>query len=502
MTRSIIPVVVILIVGTAGAYFFLTSTEPITGGGGHGGHHDEGEGHDEFARGPHNGRLLSGDGLEVEVTIFEAGMPPEFRVYPFRSGEAIAPKSVAVSVILHRLGGRTDEIGFEPVGSYLRGDRVVHEPHSFDVKVEATYEGKTSRWEYSQYEGRAELAPEAVAGAAITIEEAGPATLDRTFTLPGEIALNTDRIAHVVPRLAGVVLGVHKNLGDRVSAGELLAVLESRELADAKSEYLSAIERRKLAQSRFTREETLFGKDITPEREFLTARQALVETDINVRVARQKLQSLGVTSQRISQITLDEEAGLTRYEIRAPIDGVIIEKHITFGEAVKEDADIFVVADLSSVWAEIVVYAHDLNLVKPGQSARIRSEALNCESEGTVWYIAPILGQKTRTARAIVDLPNPDGKWRPGLFVDVELVEERVAVPVAVRIEAIQTIRDWSVVFVKYGDVFEARPLELGRRDKKWVEVLDGLSSGEAYAVENSFVIKAEIGKAGATHDH
>ena len=81
-------------------------------------------------------------------------------------------------------------------------------------------------------------------------------------------------------------------------------------------------------------------------------------------------------------------------------------------------------------------------------------------------------------------------------------MEERVGVPVAVRIEAIQTIRDWSVVFVKHGDVFEARPLELGRRDRDWVEVLDGLSSGEAYAVENSFVIKAEIGKAGATHDH
>ena len=502
MIRAIILVVVILMVGTAGTYFVLTKTAPYTGGGGQGDHNDAGEGHDEFERGPHNGRLLSGDGLEVEVTIFEAGVPPEFRVYPFRSGKPVALESVTLNVVLHRLGGRKDKIGFEPVGSYLRGDRVVYEPHSFDVEVEATYEGRTSHWVYSQYEGRAELAPQAVAGANITIEQAGPATLDRTLTLPGEIALNTDRIAHVVPRLAGVVLGVHKNLGDRVSAGELLAVLESRELADAKSEYLSAIERRKLAQSRFTREETLFGKDITPEREYLTAQQALVEADINVRVARQKLHSLGVTSQGISQITLDEEAGLTRYEIRGPIDGVIIEKHITVGEAVKEDADIFVVADLSSVWAEIVVYANDLNRVRPGQSARIRSEALDCESEGTVWYVAPIVGQRTRTARAIVDLPNPDGKWRPGLFVDVELVEERVAVPVAVRIEAIQTIRDWSVVFVKYGDVFEARPLELGRRDREWVEVLDGLSSGEAYAVENSFVIKAEIGKAGATHDH
>ena len=99
-------------------------------------------------------------------------------------------------------------------------------------------------------------------------------------------------------------------------------------------------------------------------------------------------------------------------------------------------------------------------------------------------------------------MQNPEGRWRPGLFVTVEVVQEEVTVPVAVSVDAIQTFRDWSVVFVQYGDLFEVRPLELGRNDGQWVEVLHGLLPGERYVARNSFILKAELGKSGATHDH
>jgi cobalt-zinc-cadmium efflux system membrane fusion protein len=99
-------------------------------------------------------------------------------------------------------------------------------------------------------------------------------------------------------------------------------------------------------------------------------------------------------------------------------------------------------------------------------------------------------------------LPNPEARWRPGLFVTVRLVRETTTAPLAVAAEAIQIFRDWQVVFVRYGDWFEARPLELGRSDGQWVEVLKGLNPGEQYAAANSFAVKAEIGKLGATHDH
>ena len=99
-------------------------------------------------------------------------------------------------------------------------------------------------------------------------------------------------------------------------------------------------------------------------------------------------------------------------------------------------------------------------------------------------------------------LENGDGQWRAGMFINVELVTEEIQVPVAVSVDALQTLFDWSVVFGRYGEYFEARPLELGRSDDNMIEVLDGLSDGERYAAGNSFAIKAELGKAGATHDH
>jgi len=172
------------------------------------------------------------------------------------------------------------------------------------------------------------------------------------------------------------------------------------------------------------------------------------------------------------------------------------------GEAIKEDADIFAIADLSTVWVEVTIYAKDLNVVKVGQNVTVRSEGLGLKADGTLTYLGPLVGEQTRTAQGRVVVPNTSGQWRPGLFVTIEIVQEEVSVLVAVPVDALQTYRDWSVVFVQYGDLFEVRPLELGRNDGKWVEVLHGLLPGEKYVARNSFILKAELGKAGATHEH
>ena len=141
-------------------------------------------------------------------------------------------------------------------------------------------------------------------------------------------------------------------------------------------------------------------------------------------------------------------------------------------------------------------------MVKVGQNVTIRSKVLGLEADGVLEYLGPLVGEQTRTARGRVVVQNLEGRWLPGLFVTIEIVQEEVSVPVAVSVDAIQTYRDWSVVFVQYGDLFEVRPLELGRNDGKWVEVLHGLLPGERYVARNSFILKADLGKAGATHDH
>ncbi|HHT9143912.1 MAG TPA: efflux RND transporter periplasmic adaptor subunit [Candidatus Wujingus californicus] len=453
-------------------------------------------------KGPHGGRLLSEDDFQVEITIYERGVPPQFRVYVFDRGKAVNPDEVKLTIELHRLGGRVDVINFQKEGDYLCGDKVIEEPHSFDVKVLAEWKGKAYHWEYSQIEGRVELTPEAVQNAGIVVETAGPVRMKTVLELPGEIELNADKVVHVVPRVSGVVTEVYKNLGDAVKHGEVIAVLDSREVAELKSAYMASIKRVELARATFERKERLWKEKISSEKDYLASRQALAEEEINLQASRQKLLALGLIQTDLDTVSDKTDRSLTRYEVRALFDGVIIEKHITVGESIKEDADIFVLADMSTVWVDVTVYAKDLNVVKTGQTVTVKSEALSLKAAGTLTYLGPLVGEQTRTAQGRVVVKNPEGRWRPGLFVTIEIVQEEVPVSVAVPVDAIQTYRDWSVVFVQHGNLFEVRPLELGRNDGKWVEVLHGLLPGERYVARNSFILKAELGKAGATHEH
>jgi membrane fusion protein, heavy metal efflux system len=462
-------------------------------------HHEE----DDHKKGPHNGRLLlSETDFQIEITIYERGIPPQFRIYAYDKGKMINPDEIKLTIELHRLGSRVDVINFRREGDYLRGDKVVEEPHSFDVNVSAEWRGSTYHWRYSQIEGRIELSPEAIHNSGIVIETAGPAQIKTTLELPGEIKLNADKVVHVVPRVSGVVTDVFKNVGDTVKHGEVIAILDSREVAELKSIYRASVKRLELAQATFQRKERLWKRRISPEKEYLEARQALAETEINLHEVTQKLLTLGFSQAALDRIPEKAGKNLSRYKIQALFNGVVIEKHISIGEAIKEDADIFVFADLSTVWVEVAVYVKDLPVVKVGQNVTVRSDILGLKTDNTLAYLDPLIGEQTRTAKGRIVVENPDGHWRPGLFVTVEIVQQEVTVPTAVSANAIQTLYDHPGVFVKYGKLFEFRPLDLERSDGQWIEVLHGISPGEQYAAKNSFILKAELGKAGAVHEH
>lgn len=342
---------------------------------------------------------------------------------------------------------------------------------------------------------RVEMHNEAIKKAGIELQRAGSVKLSNIVPLPAEIRFNQDQTAEVTPRLAGVVVSVHKNLGDRVRKGELLATLESQMLAEWRSDYLAAQKRLELARSNFEREKRLWDDKITAEQDLLLAKKEVAEADIARQAAADRISSIGA-------VLPTQPRNLARFELRAPLSGTVVEKHITPGEAVKEDATLFQVTDLSTVWAEIAVYPKNISQIRQGQKVSVSAAELGSQTVGTVSYIGAQVGQQTRTAMARVTLSNPDGKWRPGLFVTVGVLEGDVTVGVAVKSVALQTVEGRQVVFVREGDSFEARPVELGRKDGQWVEVVKGLRAGDVYAANNSFIVKSELGKAGAEHEH
>ncbi|HEY6553149.1 MAG TPA: efflux RND transporter periplasmic adaptor subunit [Vicinamibacteria bacterium] len=456
----------------------------------------------DYERGPHGGRLLQDGAFQAEVTIYERGVPPQFRVYLYSQGKPLPPAEAKLRIDLRRLGGRIDSIGFKPEGDYLVGDNIVEEPHSFDVVVDVERGGVKHAWKYSQAEGRVQLSDDAVRTSAIEVETAGPVEMRTSLELPGEIALNGDKVTHIVPRTAGVVREVRKNQGDTVRKGEVIAVIDSRELAEAKRHFIDAAFQLEFARKAFEREQRLFKEGISAEASYLSGERAHHEAGLKLRSARQQLEALGIGGPDLEALLDDPESDLTRYELRAPFDGVVIEKAVAAGQAVTEHEDLFRVADLSTVWVNVTVYAKDLNAVRVGQEVTVKSDALGAEARGKIVFVGSLVGGEARSAMARVVLPDPERRWRSGLFVTARVVQEVATVPVAVKREGLQKFRDWDVVFVRVGDHFEARPLELGRKDGDWVEVRAGLRAGEKYASANSFILKADVGKAGASHDH
>lgn len=347
---------------------------------------------------------------------------------------------------------------------------------------------------HEEHEERAvKLTEDQVRKAGIAVRVAGPAKLQAAAEFTGEIRFNEDRTAHVVPRLAGVAEQVVANLGQSVRKGEVLAVIASNSLSEQRSELLTAQERRDAARVTYEREKKLWQEKISAEQDYLQAQSVLREADIAVRNATQKLAAVGATG---------SSANLNRFELRAPFDGTVVEKHLALGEAVKEDASIFTVSDLRSVWAEFNVAPKDLATVRVGQRVSVSSTAFESKVEGTISYVGALLGEQTRTARARVTLTNPDGAWRPGLFVTVAVYGENQDVPLTVPADAVQTIENQAMVFKAVSGRFEAVAVKVGRSDGRTVEVLGGLKAGDQVASKNTFVLKSELGKASAGHEH
>ena len=199
---------------------------------------------------------------------------------------------------------------------------------------------------------------------------------------------------------------------------------------------------------------------------------------------------------------VESNQSLTVYQINAPLAGTIIDRQVALGEHIGEQKPAFTVADLSSVWIDFSVYRRDLSRVRVGDTVLIDAEDGGPTIEAKLSYISPVGNSDTQSAlaRAVVD--NKDLRLRPGLFVSGRVLLAAKPVGIAVKSSALQTVENKTVVFIRAGEKFEAREVELGDRDPEHVEILFGLIEGDIYAAKNSFVIKAELAKGSASHEH
>ena len=337
-----------------------------------------------------------------------------------------------------------------------------------------------------------ELGAAEAAEIGIEIATAGPGTIARTITLPGEIKLNGNRVVHIVPRIGGIVRDVRGGLGDRVKKGQVLAVIESRELADATAGYLASRERLELAHEIHERERDLREQQISSEQEYLDAKQALSEERIAHRAAEQKLLALGLSLKALRGMPAEVEADLTRYEIRSPMNGEVIRKEISLGMALEANTEVFLVADLDTVWVDVSVYQKDLEHVREGQAVAIyHNSGEEPIAEGTIDYLGPVLEHETRTALARIILPNPGAGLRPGTFIKARIETGSDPSPVAVPRDALQTVNGETVLFVPTVHGFEARHVTAGRSTAALVEIVSGLEPGQSYVSTGAFELKS-----------
>lgn len=305
--------------------------------------------------------------------------------------------------------------------------------------------------------------------------------------LPGTIEGDPQGTQIVSAAIGGRIVALTRNLGQSVGRGQTLAVIESREAAQLNAEVEAAQARAALAQSNLRREQRLFDERVSAEQDLIAARTAAREAEIALRLARQQVSAAGGGG-----------GSLNRIAIRAPIGGQVIARSVTLGQTVAADAELFRVANLSTVSLTLSLSAADAGRVRPG--ATVEVSAPGRQATARVTFVSPVLDATTRLVPVIATIDNRGGQWRVGESVQAAILlgggnEGGGGSAVSVPSTAVQTIGDKPVVFVRTGDGFRAVPVTLGQSSGASVVVLSGLTGREQIAAANSFVLKAELGK-------
>ena len=325
---------------------------------------------------------------------------------------------------LRRLGNVRERHILRPQSDgSLVATSIVGEPHSFDVEVRARIAEKSLRWAYPSYEGRTRIDPQIANNSGIRVARVGPGTIADEHVVQGLLTPVEGRVALVAARFPGPIRRLAVNIGDRVRAGQTLAIVESN-------------------------------------------------------------------------------LSLTEYAVPAPITGVVMARHAVVGASAAEGAPLFEIADLANIAVDLHLFGPDVQRIQPGSAVRITRLGDAVTADATIDRVLPGAATASQSTVARAHFANADGLWRPGAAVSARIVVQQKPAALVVPNAALQTFREWDVVFVRIGDTYEIRPVTLGARDANNVEVTEGLAAGADIVVAQSFLVKADIEKSGASHDH
>lgn len=360
--------------------------------------------------------------------------------------------------------------------SLLAGCGDNHTPENTEVQSEKTVEGT---------EKALTLSAEEAQTAGIKLQKLELQDTAGHILVTAIIQANQDKLAHVVPRVPGRIVKVDASLGDRVKPGQALAMLDSIELGEARSSYLQAASEAAVVQAGFARAQRLNADNIIPEKDYLRARAEHEKARASLHAAADTLRMMGVIPEKLSGSV---------FPLTAPFAGTVIEKKAVRGELAQPDTSLFTVADLSTLWIEADLFEKDLGKVRIGAHATVTLTAYPGEVfTGRLTYISSTMDKETRTVKARVEVPNPDGRLKPEMFATVAIDTGGSVKALRVPEDAVLLMQGQSTVFVAERGGFEPRAVEVGERAQGYAVLKSGVAAGERVVARGAYALKARL---------
>lgn len=380
-----------------------------------------------------------------------------------------------------------------------------HDDHDHDSHEAAAHDEHNEDGEdhdahgEDDHEDHVELTAEQAAEAGIRTAIADTSMLTDFIELPTEIRFDQDRVAAVSAQVNGTISKLHAGEGDHVSRGDVLATVSSRELAGMKADFLTARTREALALAALERERSLYADEITSQSDLQAAEAAYAAAEADREATENKLHAIGIGHGELDGMDDAADGVLALSSVRAPLSGVVIERHATLGASVvaadNGGASLFRIIDDTVVWADIAVYKADSALIRKGLSAELVSNTGDVLAEGQIALVLPVINETSRTATARMVLENPDGRLRPGQFITARVHLPSGRATIAVPDSAIQTVEGRLSVFVPVEHGFEPVAVASGLKANGMTAITSGLSAGDVYVSEGAFTLKAQLEK-------